>query len=223
MASPAMNTVAGAFVVGLLTSLHCATMCGPLLCAALPKPSLGYHFGRMISYTTLGAVAGALGMVPLQKLMKSPLIALPWMLVLLLVAIIIGWKPRLPKPLFLRKFTARWTIQHGPAKGFMLGLITPLLPCAPLYLMLAACLVAGSASLGGQFAFSFTLGTMPLLWLSHVGWGQLRLKLSPQRLRIVQRSVALIALVMVVWRLQTLHSEAAEPKCPMCAAAEGMP
>lgn len=223
MASPAMNTVAGAFVVGLLTSLHCATMCGPLLCAALPKPSLGYYFGRMISYTTLGAAAGALGMVPLHKLMKSPLVALPWMLVLLLVSIMIGWKPRLPKPLFLRKFTARWTFSRSPAKGFLLGLMTPLLPCAPLYLMLAACLVAGSASLGGQFAFSFTLGTMPLLWLSHVGWGQLRLKLSPRHLRMAQCILAGMALIMVLWRLQSLHSESGEPKCPMCAVKEASP
>ncbi len=224
MVSPVINTAAGAFVVGLLTSLHCAAMCGPLLCAALPKPSAGYHGGRLIAYTSLGAAAGALGEAPLQKLMKSPLLVLPWMLVVLLAGILIGWKPRLPKPRFLTRLSSRISLQQqGRAKGFLLGLMTPLLPCGPLYLVLAACLVSGSAVMGAQFAFAFTLGTMPLLWVSQAGWGRLSLRLAPQRFKVIQRVVAAVALGMVLWRLNTLRQTEPEGKCPLCAGAGTTP
>ena len=59
-----------AFMLGLLGSLHCAAICGPLL-LALPVPSrspagfvagrLAYHLGRIAMYCTLGIVAGLVG------------------------------------------------------------------------------------------------------------------------------------------------------------------
>jgi len=39
-----------------------------------------YHVGRLLSYTTLGAVAGALGRWPLAGLTHSPAMVLPWVL-----------------------------------------------------------------------------------------------------------------------------------------------
>lgn len=219
--SPAINTIAGAFLVGMLTSLHCAGMCGPWLCAAFPKPSLSYHAGRLIAYSSLGLAAGAMGSMPLQALMQSPLTILPWMLVALLLTIALGWKPRIPKPMFLRKWHARWMMQHGRAKGFMLGIMTPLLPCGPLYFVLAACLVSGTALRGFEFALAFTLGTIPLLWLAQASLGKLRLRLTPQRMQLVQRSLAVIALLMMVWRLRENlgFSEIPEGACPMCEAS----
>src|ERR1043165_9937272 len=60
-----------AFILGLLGSLHCAGMCGPLA-LALPATSPGasayllgrvaYNVGRIATYGLLGAVFGLLGM-----------------------------------------------------------------------------------------------------------------------------------------------------------------
>ena len=59
-----------AFALGLLGSLHCAAMCGPLL-LALPVPAGGagrfvagrivYQLGRIATYCLLGVVAGLVG------------------------------------------------------------------------------------------------------------------------------------------------------------------
>ena len=59
-----------AFALGLLGSLHCAAMCGPLM-LALPVSSGGagrfiagrifYQLGRITTYCLLGMVAGLIG------------------------------------------------------------------------------------------------------------------------------------------------------------------
>lgn len=218
MVNPVINTSAGAFMVGLLTSLHCAGMCGPWLCAAMPKPSPSYHVARLISYTTLGIVCGALGSSPLQSMIKSPLMVLPWMLVAVLFGIALGWKPKVPKPMFMRKWHARWMLTHGRTKGAMLGFMTPLLPCGPLYLVLAACLVSGSAARGGEVAFAFTLGTIPLLWIAQASLGRLRMKLTPARMITLQRTLAAVAALMMIWRLRDTigFGDVPEGACPMC-------
>ena len=69
------------FVIGLITSVHCAAMCGGInLSQCLPVgargdvaktakkltalvPAILYNGGRVISYTVIGALAGALGAV----------------------------------------------------------------------------------------------------------------------------------------------------------------
>jgi sulfite exporter TauE/SafE len=219
MSDPVINTTAAAFLAGLVTSLHCSAMCGPLLCAALPKPSSGYHVGRVLSYGAVGTFCGAVGQVPMQKLLKSPAVILPWALVLFLVLIAFGLKPKMPKPLFLRKFHARQILTGAhKAKGFMLGILTPLLPCGPLYMLFGASLLSGSAVLGAEFAIAFALGTIPLLWIAHSSMGGLRKYLTPQRLWQIQRGFALVSAVLIAWRLRSTlgFGLPEEPPCPFC-------
>ena len=57
------------FVLGLVGSLHCLQMCGPIVLAySLPldraragRAHLQYNAGRILTYVALGAVAGAAG------------------------------------------------------------------------------------------------------------------------------------------------------------------
>lgn len=225
MADPVFNTAAGAFVLGLVTSAHCAVMCGPLVCAALPRPGPAYHGGRILAYTSLGAAAGAMGTVPLRLALETPAALLPWALALLLGLTAMGWKPRLPAPRSVHRFAVRTRLRgNTAARGFLLGALTPLLPCGPLYLVFAACLVSGSALTGAEFAFVFTLGTIPLLWLSHAGWRRAGLRISPARMAAAQRIMAAAAMLMTLWRLYPSAAAAPsagdEPACPLCAAKD---
>jgi sulfite exporter TauE/SafE len=145
----AVNSPATAFVAGLITSLHCAGMCGPLACALMPARgdpsdpstvSTVYHVTRLTGYMVLGAVAGGLGRMPLTWVTGSALRWLPWILVLYFVAMALRWDRFLPKPAILGKFSLRLTawirgrsrVQAAAALGFA----TPLLPCGPLYFLL---------------------------------------------------------------------------------------
>ena len=62
------------FIVGILTSIHCAGMCGGIMLSqsigesstskfAFLKPSLMYNFGRILSYTIIGGIVGSIGSV----------------------------------------------------------------------------------------------------------------------------------------------------------------
>lgn len=208
-------TLAGALLAGLATSLHCVGMCGPLACGigAFARSdserlaaASAYHAGRLIAYTTLGAICGALGREPLSWFFHSPAVLLPWALVLALLLLATGLDKKIPRPAFLTRFAirSRFKAQRMPAiaGGALTGLLTPFLPCGPLYAMLIAMLTAGSAARGAETAFAFGLGTIPLLWAAQRGFQQLRRHLTPTNLTRIQRGMALLTAILLAWRLQ---------------------
>jgi hypothetical protein len=210
-----VNTAAGAFVAGLITSVHCVGMCGPLACgvAGLGKSCgvkhgavAGYHGGRLFSYTLLGAIAGAIGQVPVQAMVKSPAVLLPWVLILALVVIGFGLDKRLPRIPLLHRVSMRlrgWFTKLGPGKGGLaLGLATPLLPCTPLYFILGAALVSGSPGRGAEFMAAFAMGTIPLLWVTQGGWFWLRGKFGAGGMDTARRALALVTALILAWRLR---------------------
>ena len=59
-----------ALVAGLITSVHCVAMCGPLACAwGRPQQQsmpvewllLSYHVSKLLAYCLVGAIAGTVG------------------------------------------------------------------------------------------------------------------------------------------------------------------
>lgn len=211
----AINGVPAAFVAGLVTSVHCVGMCGPLACgvASIGKTpgqrqlSAGaYHGGRVLSYAAVGALAGAIGAQPLQWLLDSPAMALPWILIILLALIGLGLDKWVPVPGVLARWSlairARMMRGRAGRGGFMVGLATPLLPCGPLWLVLFAALASGSLWQGMEFMAAFALGTIPLLWVTQGGWVWVRGHLGVAGIDRARRSLALITAVVIGWRMR---------------------
>ena len=102
-----------AFIAGLVTSLHCAGMCGPLACYLAPSPGSRssfttvtslYQAGRLVSYTLIGALSGGLGMVALGWVdiyQHSLSRFLPWILVVFFLLVALRADKYFPKPAFL--------------------------------------------------------------------------------------------------------------------------
>ena len=152
-----VDTAGAAFVAGLVTSIHCVGMCGPLSCslAGLHQSqrtrqltAAAYHGGRVISYLLIGSVAGALGYIPLAALANSPAALLPWFLIAALLITGFGLGKKIPLPAPLLRWVARVRLRTSKMSaargGLTLGLITPMLPCGPLYIMFGIALVSGS-------------------------------------------------------------------------------
>ena len=212
----AVNSPAAAFVAGLVTSLHCAGMCGPLACLLAPArgdradpPTVAtvYHTTRLAGYATLGAVAGAMGAVPLGLLGGGTLRLLPWVLVAYLLFVAARPGRRLPRPAWLTRLQLRlmgW-IRGRPRLqvAAVMGAATPLLPCGPLYFLIALAALTGSALRGVEFMLAFGLGTVPLLWVVQAGFGRLRTRLTPQGLARLQTGLALAAAVVITWRMRS--------------------
>jgi sulfite exporter TauE/SafE len=207
-------TTAAALAAGLATSLHCVGMCGPIACGLgtlaksegerLAAASL-YHGARLFSYGVTGAVCGALGQQPLRWFFDSPAVLLPWMMVLVLLVMALGLDRKIPRPAFLARLAARVRFRNGglSARGgaAAMGLLTPFLPCGPLYLVFGAALLAGSAAKGAEFTVAFGLGTVPLLWLAQHQFHRIRALLTPKAMGRLRRGLALVAALMLGWRL----------------------
>lgn len=213
-----------AIIAGLITSVHCVAMCGPLSCAfsptrrSDPSPAVvltSYHLAKLFAYGLVGALAGAFGSVVLRVVERSWLSYLPWILVLFFLIVAFRLDRFFPKPKWTgglyRKATARFARLSKPAAAATIGFASPLLPCGPLYMIFGLALFSGSALQGAEFAIGFGLGTLPLLWLAQTQFMGLSRRIRPTLLIRVQRGVALIAALVIAWRLRTtLGIEGAE-------------
>jgi sulfite exporter TauE/SafE len=207
-------TTYAALLAGLATSLHCVGMCGPIACGLgtlartegerLTAATL-YHGMRLVSYGAIGALCGAIGRQPLKWFFDSPAVLLPWVLVVVLLVMAFGWDKKVPRPAVFNRLTARARIKacglsaYGGATA--MGLLTPLLPCGPLYLVFGTALLAGSAAKGAEFTLAFGLGTVPLLWLAQHSFHRIRAQLTPRAVSHLRRGLAMAAALMLAWRL----------------------
>ena len=206
-----------AIVAGLFSSPHCMGMCGPLGCSAFFAGSpqqrdaqwtiAAYHATRAIAYGLFGAIFGLLGAYPIKVLMANPTKLFAGILLLTLFAVIAHTLRWIPRRWHLRYLQLSQKIKALPTgwNGILLGAVTPLIPCGPLYLMLLACAVSGSALKGLEIGLGFALGTIPLLWLTQSQYVRLRPKIMNTHWRWLPHALTSCALLVVVWRM-TLHN-----------------
>ena len=231
-----IQTAGAAFMAGLVTSLHCIGMCGPVPCALRgrradadsPLLLTSYHLARILSYSLIGGAAGAIGSRALKSLSGELPHLLAWVTVGLFLLIALRLDRWLPKPAWANRMwgwvTTRTAVLSPLSSGGLIGFFTPLLPCGPLYLLFAACLATDSAWQGAAFAASFGAGTMPLLWLAQgqfLFWSR---KISPRWLDWIQRGLALLVCLLLAQRLcfgSTMAQAAEKPsetRCPHCSS-----
>jgi sulfite exporter TauE/SafE len=214
---------AAALAAGLITSLHCAGMCGPLACSACARSNggggfsaaLGYHFARLVSYAMIGLAGGLIGRRLADALSGGATRWITWLFVLFFLAVVVGLdkKLRVPLPRGGMAWLAAASSRCGPrARAGVLGFFTPLLPCAPLYLVVVAAALSGSAWSGAAIMASFALGTVPLLLLLQSHVLLLGGRWSPTTMDLLRRGLALASVVLLVMRGFSTTPGA----CPMC-------
>ena len=202
------------FVAALVGSVHCAGMCGSFACLASGgdasrgggalRSTAAYNLGRLLSYMTLGAAAGAAG-AGLDKMGAVAGLARPAAIVAGVLLILWGLAsllatfgvrlPALAVPPALASRIARGVraVQDRPpvVRGLALGVLTAALPCGWLYAFVATSAAAGSALNGATVMAAFWTGTVPMM--AAVGLGAQRL-LGPARKHLP----AFTAVVLVV-------------------------
>lgn len=222
-----------AFLMGMITSPHCVGMCGPLTCLLLNKRNKdseqtsqlwvqgSYHLSRLTAYILIAALAGALGNSLLGLFQVSTVKYFPWFLVVFLLIFALGLERYLPKPRFVgivfRKVGEKVKKVPPRYSGVALGLATPFLPCAPLYVVFWAALFSGSSLFGAELALGFALGTIPLLWLAQTQFMRLQSWLSPKYFIRFQRTLAFMAALIVVWRIYSTSA----PMVSHCCGGSG--
>lgn len=168
-----------AFTIGLLGSMHCIGMCGPIAFAlplnrssafSIYTGSFLYNLGRMTTYSIIGLFFGIIGYgfawAGFQQTL-SILVGLGMILSIILPSLI---KKTIP-------FSGKWNLIVGAVKGnlgkrfgnksyfnlFSIGLLNGLLPCGLVYMGLAGATAMANPLNGGLFMLFFGLGTLPLM------------------------------------------------------------
>ena len=207
-----------AIIAGLITSPHCLVMCGPLSCGVMGGPAVSkeeasvgwvlYHCMRVVAYGIIGAIAGLMGYGLASSLAWDIAGAFPWFMVIFLTLFAVGIHKRLPKPVWLTRFAMRATHKTKSSKtwlrGTALGLVTPLLPCGPLYGVFWLAMLSGSPLYGLEIGVGFGIGTILLLWIGQTQYRRLRNHISQNWVGILQRSVAAIAALVIAMRASEL-------------------
>lgn len=206
-----LTTPLAAFAAGMMTSFHCAAMCGPLGCALLSSPEASprqtqlalslYQGTRIVSYTILGGLLGVFGTSAAGLFDATPARLLPWILALMFLLFTFGADRWIPQPRFVSRLFLK--IRSGAGRNrfvtaSVLGAATPFLPCGPLYLVFGVALFAGSFGGGALLMASFAFGTLPFYWLAQSQL--LRLRLAPATMQRSRRVMALAAALIVGWR-----------------------
>ena len=161
------------FVVGVLTSLHCVGMCGGIMLSqSLSKesknkfeavqPALLYNIGRVISYTILGGLIGALGSVfTLSIAAKAAVQIFAGAFMIIMGLNMAGFSAFRKFQIKLPQFACKAKSKSG--SPLIVGLLNGLMPCGPLQTMQLFALGTGSAAKGALAMFVFSIGTVPLM------------------------------------------------------------
>lgn len=208
------------FVIGLLTSTHCVGMCGGILLGTASNNDLSakrsapilaavrYNGGRLISYTLMGAIFGAVGTVITYTMsVKSMVFTLVGLLVAVIGLNMWGLLPGLRALVPEQNGACR--LPGAQRKRFagrplIIGLLTGLMPCGSLYAMWLVAMASGSAIQGALRMLAFTLGTVPLLiifgalgsWFPKK-WNKYLLKLSSMLVTAMGFKMLLMGLKML--------------------------
>ncbi|MHB8063302.1 MAG: urease accessory protein UreH domain-containing protein [Ruminiclostridium sp.] len=199
------------FFIGLLTSLHCIAMCGGInlsVCVQYTagnneskfgklKPSVLYNLGRVIAYTAVGGIVGAIGSAVSFSGTAKGIVAIAsgvFMVImgLNMLNIFPGLRklnPRMPK-IFARKVHEN-SKNRGP---LYIGLLNGLMPCGPLQAMQIYALGTGSIMTGALSMFLFSLGTVPLMF----GFGAISSFLSGKFTHRMMKVSAMLVMILGV-------------------------
>lgn len=168
-----------AFIFGLLSSLHCIGMCGPIAMmlpvdhkneAKKATQILTYHLGRLTAYATIGLIFGLLGrgffLAGLQQKI-SIFIGLAMILVVLIPEKVFS-KYNFSKPVYkviskIKSSLGNQFKNKSYKSLFTIGLLNGFLPCGMVYVALFGAIAMQSASLGVLYMVLFGLGTLPLM------------------------------------------------------------
>ena len=199
---------------GLLGSLHCVDMCGPIA-FLLPLDRkrrskrwlqlISYHSGRLSTYALLGALIGWVGqglnLFGLQQQL-SVIIGVLMIATVLLPHRVLN-RYAISKPLYrwvgsIKAALGTELIKRDPGTFFTIGFLNGLLPCGLVYMAIFGAMAMGGVSYGALYMVLFGLGTVPLMttavYLGNFLKGGLRKKI----VKVIPVVIVLVGLLFVL-------------------------
>lgn len=168
-----------AFILGLISSLHCLGMCGPIA-MMIPVDSINpakkvtqimtYHLGRITAYTILGLFFGLLGrglfLAGIQQQL-SVVIGIV-MIVFVIVPEKVFAQYNFSKPVFIIISKVKTALgkqfkKKSYSSIFTIGLLNGFLPCGLVYVALFGAIAMQEVPLSMGYMALYGIGTIPVM------------------------------------------------------------
>lgn len=212
------SLVIAALGLGLASSLHCVGMCGPIAFSLGLNPqnkfdftlrNLTYQFGRVTTYTLLGAVMGIIGFGVSFAGLQNPLsIAVGVMMILMallpknLGADNLGIKPFSRLMYQIKSGLGKFLRKKNYSSLYITGLLNGLLPCGAVYAALTGSIAMGSIPGGAIFMTFFGLGTIPLMFASVVAGNVISLQTRQKILKFLPYLMVVLGILFILRGLE---------------------
>jgi sulfite exporter TauE/SafE len=199
-----------AITIGIMGSLHCVGMCGPIAMAVPLNNkseayrwlgSFNYLFGKAITYSFLGLFSGAfarmLELTGFQRYISliTGLLILLFFILPKINKISLGFeKVNFKWVSILKKQFSKFLHSKNLISAFLIGLINGILPCGLVYIALAGAVGAGGWWQSMLYMFLFGLGTMPLLFALMI----FKSKISISMKGLFQKAIPTFTLTLAV-------------------------
>ena len=174
-----ITLIFAALGLGFASGFHCLGMCGPIaLSLGLSKKqqvnfhlqNLTYQFGRILTYSFLGAIVGIVGegfqLAGFQKYISI----LAGILLITMALFSFGGDftskiPAISNALLKVKINLGKLLRKTDySSRFLTGILNGFLPCGMVYMALTASLAAGGIWQSSTFMVFFGLGTFPFMF-----------------------------------------------------------
>ncbi|GAB4325549.1 MAG: sulfite exporter TauE/SafE family protein [Bacteroidales bacterium] len=208
-----MDLITG-FTIGLIGSLHCLGMCGPIA-VAIPLQrrnwlwkvtgGLLYNSGRTITYGIMGAIFGLLGQgIELVGLQRWASIGLGIIMILSVLfpalfrekinidRLFSGYAARL-----IGRFRSLFA-KSSFSSLLMIGLLNGLLPCGLVYMALAGALNTNDVVAGIAFMVMFGLGTTPALLLLSLAGNVVSAGLRRKVSKVIPAFIVILGIIFIL-------------------------
>ena len=203
-----------AFILGLVGSLHCLGMCGPIV-LVLPGTvrerwnflagRLLYNLGRAITYAFMGLVIGLIGQsIALAGYQQWLGIIAGALMILSVLLPSKGMRRILPTAAYDRAIEALKRRLGGllgnssQSSLFTIGLLNGFLPCGLVYMALAGSLTMGSAPGSALYMLLFGLGTLPVMFAASYASGLITGEMRRKITRLIPVGVVLLGLLFIL-------------------------
>lgn len=202
------------FVIGLLGSLHCIGMCGPIA-LALPAGKfrsfsffagrIYYNLGRVITYSFFGLIFGLIGKNLAVAGLQRWVSIMSGIVIILIVIIPNRYKTKLLGSLPFGVVTSKIKNAFGSLfkKGSMssmlfIGIVNGLLPCGFVYVGVAGALSAGDTLSGVLYMALFGFGTIPVMLATSLAGNFVSTGIRQKLTKIIPVLAVILAIVFIL-------------------------
>ncbi|MGI9550474.1 MAG: sulfite exporter TauE/SafE family protein [Aurantibacter sp.] len=203
-----------ATILGLMGSLHCLGMCGPIA-FMLPVERDNsikkffqvflYHFGRLLAYGIIGLLFGLLGkglyVFGMQQKLSVAIGIL--MIAIVFVPARVFNRYNFAKPLYriiskVKNRLGQQLKKKNTDTFLTIGFLNGFLPCGLVYVALFGAVAMGNATQGSLYMILFGLGTVPLMTAAIYFSGLLKGSMRQKTQKLVPIFVVIVGTLFIL-------------------------